>query len=163
MNCDEFQKNIIPFINGTLSVKKMKEMLYHCEDCSSCRDELEIYYIILNGVRQLDTDEDVSDNFHERFVDFLKQSAAMVKKYYRRMVTHRIAFPMVTLFAISAAGLSVKRPDSATTVTPTSAAEFTDNDLVLRFRFSDQHRYYEQNITVDKILQITGNKDGDKK
>lgn len=159
MNCTEFQKDMIPFINGTLPVRKCQEMLDHLADCSSCNDELEVYYIILTCVKQLDNDENISDNYHERYIDFIKETQADISRYYRRMVGHRIAFPVVTLFAVAVAGLSVKKPDSVTTVTPDAETAFTDNDLILRFRFSDEHKFYEPNITAAKLLELLGETD----
>ncbi|MDY6323488.1 MAG: hypothetical protein SPL99_00250 [Catonella sp.] len=154
MDHAEFDKNIIPFINGTLPVKKRQEMIEHLSSCSSCNDELEVYYIILNCVRQLDADEDVTDNYHESYIEYIKKSERDIRRYYNRTVRHRIAFPIVTLLAVAATGLNIKRPDSTVTVTPTSQSNFTDNDLIMRFRFSENHKYYEPHVTDELIKQL---------
>lgn len=54
MNCKEVQKLFIPFIDDELSVKELDVFLEHMEKCQECREEYEVYYTMIMGMRYLD-------------------------------------------------------------------------------------------------------------
>ena len=45
MDCRQEWHEIQPFIRGQLNGEQTKEFLEHLDQCPSCREELEIYYI----------------------------------------------------------------------------------------------------------------------
>ena len=49
MNHLEAQSNIMPFINGQIPPDKQEEFVMHMNSCSKCHEELEVYYILLEG------------------------------------------------------------------------------------------------------------------
>lgn len=51
MECQEFRKSIPEFVNMGLRYDKMAECLSHVKNCPSCRDELEIYFIVERGIK----------------------------------------------------------------------------------------------------------------
>ena len=51
MECQEFRKSIPEFVNMRLRYDKMAECLSHVKSCPSCRDELEIYFIVERGIK----------------------------------------------------------------------------------------------------------------
>ena len=51
MECQEFRKSIPEFVNMSLKYDKMAECLSHVKGCPSCRDELEIYFIVERGIK----------------------------------------------------------------------------------------------------------------
>lgn len=61
MNCQEVERLVMPYIEGRLEESKLEEFLEHIETCENCQEELEIYFTVDLGVRQLDSD---SDNFN---------------------------------------------------------------------------------------------------
>lgn len=54
MTCREAQRLIMPYINGTITDEELAEFLKHIDSCPECREELEIYYTVDVGIRQLD-------------------------------------------------------------------------------------------------------------
>ena len=108
MECSEFQKNIQPFIYGQLNMLKEEEMLEHLLTCKECNDELEIYYTIINCVKELEGKLETSDNYHGEYNDFIEKTKRDIKKYKNRMLRRRVAFPGVVGATILFTGLSVK-------------------------------------------------------
>ena len=62
MNHLEAQSHIMPFINGQIPPEKQEEFVMHMNNCPKCHEELEVYYILLNGMKQLDNNERISGN-----------------------------------------------------------------------------------------------------
>lgn len=56
MTCKEAQSLVIPFVRHQMDDEKMEEFLEHIESCKNCAEELEIYYMVEAGIRQLDSD-----------------------------------------------------------------------------------------------------------
>lgn len=56
MTCKEAESLVMPYIRKELPDDKMEEFLEHIETCENCKEELEIYYTVDVGIRQLDTD-----------------------------------------------------------------------------------------------------------
>jgi predicted anti-sigma-YlaC factor YlaD len=46
----------MPYIRDELTDEELKEFLEHTKSCPSCRDELEIYFTVEVGIRQLDSE-----------------------------------------------------------------------------------------------------------
>ena len=46
MDCSDFKKCIAAFAKQELKPKQAEECLKHVRECSSCMDELEIYFIV---------------------------------------------------------------------------------------------------------------------
>lgn len=46
MDCSDFKKCIAAFAKQELKPKQAAECLKHVQECSSCMDELEIYFIV---------------------------------------------------------------------------------------------------------------------
>lgn len=51
MECQEFRKSIPEFVDMSLRYDKMAQCLSHVKGCPSCRDELEIYFIVERGIK----------------------------------------------------------------------------------------------------------------
>lgn len=56
MTCKEAESLVMPFIHHELPETKLEDFLEHIETCENCREELEIYYTVDVGIRQLDAD-----------------------------------------------------------------------------------------------------------
>ena len=54
-SCREIEKMVMPYINHQLDEVQLEQFLKHIKSCSSCREELEIYYTVSLGLRQLDS------------------------------------------------------------------------------------------------------------
>ena len=60
-SCREIEKMVMPYINHQLDEVQLEQFLKHIKSCSSCREELEIYYTVSLGLRQLDSGSGVYD------------------------------------------------------------------------------------------------------
>lgn len=56
-DCIEIQSQIMDYIDGTLSDEDMETFLSHVNECSACKDELNIYYTVYLGLRQLENND----------------------------------------------------------------------------------------------------------
>ena len=54
MDCKEFNSLIQDFLHDRLSEAKLSEFLAHIEECESCLDELQIQYLIYEGLERLE-------------------------------------------------------------------------------------------------------------
>lgn len=54
MTCKETEKLVMPYINYRLGEKELESFLNHIRTCDSCKEELEIYYTVAVGLKQLD-------------------------------------------------------------------------------------------------------------
>ena len=55
-SCMETQKHVIPFIDDQLSISDLDAFLYHMEHCPDCKEEYDVYYTLLMGMRFLESD-----------------------------------------------------------------------------------------------------------
>lgn len=56
MTCKEAESLIMPYIRDELTDEELAEFLDHIGDCPECREELEIYFTVDVGIRQLKSD-----------------------------------------------------------------------------------------------------------
>ena len=54
MKCREAERLVMPYIQDELTDGELEEFLEHVETCPSCQEELEIYFMVSLGLRQLD-------------------------------------------------------------------------------------------------------------
>ena len=54
MTCRDAQRLVTPYINGSITDQELEEFLKHIDSCPDCREELEIYFTVDVGIRQLD-------------------------------------------------------------------------------------------------------------
>lgn len=63
MNCLEAQSKIIAYIDNNLEKDEKTEFLRHITRCEDCKEELNIYYTMIEGMRQLDSNLPLSRDF----------------------------------------------------------------------------------------------------
>lgn len=80
MNCREVQSLIVPFIKSELNMEQAKAFFAHIDHCSDCKEELEVNYILLIGLKQLDEDTSGSLNLHGQFEEHLAKAREQVQK-----------------------------------------------------------------------------------
>ncbi len=71
MTCLEAQSNIMAFVDRKLDDDKTKDFVRHMRYCPNCSEELEIYYTLIVGMRQLDNNEELSHDFKKDLRDEL--------------------------------------------------------------------------------------------
>lgn len=55
MTCKEAEGLVMPYIRDELTDEELSEFLSHIGSCPECREELEIYFTVEVGIRQLDS------------------------------------------------------------------------------------------------------------
>ena len=54
MKCREAERLVMPYIQGRLSGQELEDLLEHVEGCPGCQEELEIYFTVEVGLKQLE-------------------------------------------------------------------------------------------------------------
>ena len=63
MNCEQASLCIKPFIEGKIEEDQLEGFLQHVEGCKSCYEELDIMYIVSEGLQGLQSDTCASFDF----------------------------------------------------------------------------------------------------
>ncbi|MCI6858163.1 MAG: zf-HC2 domain-containing protein [Eubacterium sp.] len=94
MDCRETQSKIINFIDDQLDEEETLEFINHIRNCKECFEELEINYIMLVGMRQLDDGEELTADFQKRLKDELgdRYDEIIRKKNKRRLARLGLLF-----------------------------------------------------------------------
>ena len=72
VTCQEAERMVTPYINDNLSGEEVDAFLHHLETCKNCQEELEIYFMVDVGLKQLDRDSgafDIAGALKERIED----------------------------------------------------------------------------------------------
>lgn len=74
ITCKEAEKMVMLYIEGQLCEEELRSFVAHVKECPDCREELETYYIVYKGLRQLDEREGQSMNIIEALNEELENS-----------------------------------------------------------------------------------------
>lgn len=55
MTCREAERLVTPYIHDELNGDELEAFLKHLEHCRNCQEELEIYFMVDVGLKQLDS------------------------------------------------------------------------------------------------------------
>lgn len=81
MDCRTAEGMVNSYIEHKLPVDELENFLDHIQECSSCYDELETYFIVHEVMQQLD------DNSRDSVLDFkdlMEQDIQSSRRYIRR-------------------------------------------------------------------------------
>lgn len=98
MKCIDVQRLILPFINGELSITELEEFLEHIHKCPDCFDELEVYYALISGMRQLDEDKELSNDFHKDLILLIKNSEERIKNHKQLHSRKKVGLIVIIMF-----------------------------------------------------------------
>lgn len=90
MTCFEAQCLITPFINEELDTEQLKGFLEHINHCADCRDDLDVYFTLLNGMKQLDENKNIANNFHIDLDGFLHKQEEKIRQEKSKKIQKRI-------------------------------------------------------------------------
>lgn len=90
MTCFEAQCLMTPFINEELDIEEIGGFLEHVNHCSSCKDDLEVYFTLLNGMKQLDENKNIANNFHIDLEGFLHKQEEKIQQERSKKIQKRI-------------------------------------------------------------------------
>lgn len=91
MDCQEAQRLVMPYIQDELTDKELEDFLEHVETCPVCQEELEIYFMVSLGLRQLDEGSG-SFNMKQKMEEALDAS-------YRRV--HFVRMVKIACYAVN--------------------------------------------------------------
>lgn len=80
MTCKDLQEKFIPFVDDKLSIHDLDAFLQHLSSCEECREEYEVYYMMIMGMRYLDEKEN-SSHFKIDSEQKLRSAADYLMKY----------------------------------------------------------------------------------
>ena len=89
MNCQTAESMVTKYIEHNLSVNELEEFLEHVENCPSCYDELETYFIVHAAMQQLD-EKGRDGTFNLRKLleeDIRKSKHYILKMRFRRAIS----------------------------------------------------------------------------
>ncbi len=99
MTCLEAQTKIMAFIDNKLKDEDLYAFVKHIKSCNNCAEELEIYYTLLVGMKQLDNHENLSTDFKKELNH--KLDSAMNR------INHTKTLKKSTVFVVSAVFIGV--------------------------------------------------------
>lgn len=73
MKCHDAQLMIVGFIEQRLTDQQLEAFIDHIAGCQDCYDELEVYYMITTGLRQLDEDHTGTLDLKKNLRDFIAE------------------------------------------------------------------------------------------
>ena len=99
MNCQTAESMVNRYIEHDLSVDELENFLEHVENCPSCYDELETYFIVHAAMQQLD--EKQEDSVLD-FKELLEEDIRKSKRYIRKKKFHRAIAAVAVCVLIAA-------------------------------------------------------------
>lgn len=90
MTCQEAERLVTPYIRDELSGDELEAFLNHIDECPNCREELEIYFMVDVGLKQLDHDSgtyDIAGDLEHKIEEsYLKVSHMWMFRMFRYAV-----------------------------------------------------------------------------
>lgn len=96
MNCQNAQSMVLNFINNKLDKEETKAFIEHVRDCKDCWEELEIYYVMLVGLKQLDEGEELAADFRKKLQNEVESRYVEIEREAKRKHISKIITILVT-------------------------------------------------------------------
>ncbi len=96
--CNEYQKKIDSYINGSLNGDELKRFVLHVRNCDECMEELKINYSLLKALDQLEKGDELSENYDAELEKGINDYLAKQKRGFILTV-----LSYVSIFIISVA------------------------------------------------------------
>ena len=92
VDCRETQGLLVPFIKSKLTMEQAKAFFQHIDNCPDCKEELEVYYMMIVGMKELDEDNPKSLDLHSQFEELLDHSRTEINKHHLRKAPRMVLF-----------------------------------------------------------------------
>lgn len=90
MTCLEAQSMITAFIEEKLEEEELERFISHMRSCPDCKEELEVYYTLMIGMKQLDENQQLSNNFAEELESKLQHDENVIRGRKRVILEKRL-------------------------------------------------------------------------
>ena len=104
-DCRDYRQLITPFLNGKLSFERNGELLSHVDTCENCYDELRTTYMVMEGLKRLESGE--AFNLGDDFGKVMRDARADYEniRLARKVMSTALFSVIVFTFVILMAGL----------------------------------------------------------
>lgn len=166
MNCLEAQSKIMAYIDGKLPDDEQREFIKHVRSCASCYEELDIYYTLIVGMKELDESDNISDDFKDslsRRLDDDMSRMTTVKRIASSTIMVVIAAVTAGLIWLYSSALDkVYRYEQNSKLSAQPAdyyASFFDDRLFddEKYVISPIDKYYSSEEETDSTLEFMSN------
>ena len=99
MDCLKAQTCITSYVDGELTGDTLKEFLLHVKWCTNCREELEIYYTLIEATRQLDEGLLTTNDFMKELEEKINRELNEISVAEERKVNRRF-FAILVFIAL---------------------------------------------------------------
>ncbi|MDO4962211.1 MAG: zf-HC2 domain-containing protein [Eubacteriales bacterium] len=89
MDCITFNNDINAFIDGELEDEELNDFLNHLRSCKSCSEELEVNYIVHEGMNRLDS-KNADFNLISSHRKYLEHNAGYIKRRKKLMIVSNV-------------------------------------------------------------------------
>lgn len=101
MNCLQAQSQITTFIDNRLEDGELMDFIHHINHCENCKEELEVYYTLIVGMKQLDNNEKLSNNFAKELEEKIDNHLQRIKNKKRFISqTKFISYGILTMLLL---------------------------------------------------------------
>lgn len=104
MTCQEAERMVTPYINDELTGEELESFLGHLEECKSCQEELEIYFMVDVGLKQLDSGSgtyDIVGDLNRKISDSYSRLGRMwVFRIFRYVVNTLMVMALIAMVAL---------------------------------------------------------------
>ena len=83
-------------LSNKLPDDELKEFIKHVKNCDNCSEELEIYYTLIVGMKELDNEENLSTNFKKELDDKLDEEMTRMTAV-KRIATSTIVLVLAAI------------------------------------------------------------------
>ena len=101
MDCLKAQTRITSYVEGQLEGDELKEFLIHMEKCAGCKEELEIYYTLLVGTKQLDEGTITTFNFNKELDEKIHHQLKEIRHKERILQRMHLAVWATCIFLLT--------------------------------------------------------------
>ena len=81
MVCRDWQRKIPVFLDNKMPMKEQEKFISHVRGCTDCYEELEIMYMLAEGLQELENGTDDSFNFKRMLDRKLKAAQFQCERY----------------------------------------------------------------------------------
>lgn len=92
MKCKDFIRIMPEFINETMNEENYDDFIKHVKICDSCKDELEIHYMIQVGLERIEKDSVKSFDIPKELKNQLKRYEERAEVLFKREIYKRVIF-----------------------------------------------------------------------